>query len=223
MRKVLHLFVFCTLIAFTGAVFAQTPDGQTPAEEMVCDPLQADGVSKGLYGLCVAFCEAHDAASVDEPMTEDQLSDILVLSPNGRILTNYNKKKNKANNPADPDMPCVRVEEPCPCWTADETATIDGFASDGSALTVIVSAGDYAVCQEVGYDSSGVYELNQFVSWDDIFGPDSGICQSFTTTGIHNSVTLFYYGEGDSNNMLTQEQLDACTAQVLDCVDRNTP
>ena len=115
--------------------FAQTPDGATPANEGVCDVLQVDGVTKGLYGLCVAFCEAQDFASVSGPMTEEDLEKIMDVPNSGNILANYNKKKERANNVNDPDMPCIKVEEPCPCWAADELATIDGIMYDGYVAT----------------------------------------------------------------------------------------
>ena len=99
------------LIAATFALMgsvpatAQTPDGETPAVEEVCDTLI--GATPGLYGLCVAYCEAHDADLLSEP-------DV----PNRNILRNYNTKKTKF----DPPMPCAQIEEvdDCVCWTADE-------------------------------------------------------------------------------------------------------
>ena len=47
------------ILAVAPPVLAQTPDGETPAEESVCDALQ--GGTPGLYGLCTAYCEAQDA------------------------------------------------------------------------------------------------------------------------------------------------------------------
>lgn len=99
------------LTTMNGNVIAQTPDGETPANEGVCDVLH--GGTPGLYGLCVAYCEAQDLDSFDkEP-------------PNTKILANYRKKMQAG----DPDMPCVKV--PCPCWSADEMGSItdDGLAS----------------------------------------------------------------------------------------------
>ena len=120
-------FIFCgfgvlSLSLFPLPASAQTPDGQTPAEETVCDPLRATGVTKGLYGLCVAFCEAQDIASVDEPITQDQLAALEASAPSGKILNAYNRKKRDA----DPHMPCILVQEPCPCWSEEEIAEIDG-------------------------------------------------------------------------------------------------
>lgn len=103
-------------IGFTGfAVAAGTPDGETPANEGVCDVLKADGITKGLYGLCNAYCEAQDLDTFDkEP-------------PNSKILANYNKKKTAT----DPEMPCI--QHPCPCWSLEEIA---GIHSDGMAVCV---------------------------------------------------------------------------------------
>ena len=87
------------LFAFTGtAVASGTPDGETPANEGVCDVLI--GSTPGLFGLCNAYCEAQDLDTFDkEP-------------PRTKILENYNKKKQAG----DPDMPCLQT--PCPCWSA---------------------------------------------------------------------------------------------------------
>ena len=126
------LSTFTTIIAvgmfaIAPPVLAQTPDGQTPAIEAVCDPLQDDGITKGLYGLCVAFCEAQDYANEFDTITIEELVALEDSAPSGRILANYNKKKDKANNPADPEMPCILVQEPCPCFDDDDLAGIDGF------------------------------------------------------------------------------------------------
>lgn len=101
------------LAVMGGNAAAQTPDGESPANEGVCDVLQTPGVTPGLYGLCVAYCEAQDLDSFDkEP-------------PNTKILGNYNKRKQDS----DPAMPCVKT--PCPCWSGEEMGSItdDGAAS----------------------------------------------------------------------------------------------
>jgi len=113
-----------TLLVFVAVTFAtlgsvpasaQTPDGQTPAEETVCDPLI--GATPGLYGLCVAYCEAHDA-DILSPAGDPAELDV----PNRMILENYNKKKTEF----DPPMPCVQQaqDENCACWTADQLSTV---------------------------------------------------------------------------------------------------
>ena len=122
MKNLFTTLISCVAVACLMApvAFAQTPDGQTPAEETVCNPLKADGITKGLYGLCVAFCEAHDHADADASITEDDLALLEAEAPSGRILANYDKKKTET----DPAMPCILVEEPCPCWSAAELASI---------------------------------------------------------------------------------------------------
>lgn len=85
------------LTGFTGSVMANTPDGETPANEAVCDNLM--GATPGLYGLCVAYCEAQDLDMVGE-----------AKMPNSKILVNYRKKMQAS----DPDMPCIAVTS-CPC------------------------------------------------------------------------------------------------------------
>ena len=45
------------VFAFAAPVMAQTPDGQTPAEEAVCEAAELGGALKG---LCNAYCEAMD-------------------------------------------------------------------------------------------------------------------------------------------------------------------
>lgn len=84
---------------------AQTPDGETPAVETVCDPLK--GATPGLYGLCVAYCEAQDCDS-------DQFLSGQCDSPNPKVLANYDKKKREG----DPNIPCILPPPSCPCFDA---------------------------------------------------------------------------------------------------------
>ena len=45
----LTIFVGMTIASFPAT--AQTPDGSTPAQEAVRDPLMADDITEGHYGL----------------------------------------------------------------------------------------------------------------------------------------------------------------------------
>lgn len=109
--------LFLSVLLGLFSVTAQA-DGIPPSEETVCDVLNASGVTKGLFGLCNAFCEAKDC---DEyPVGEMPRSC-------DRLLNNYEKKRNRANNPLDPEMPCLA--EPavvCPCWPAESGRLADG-------------------------------------------------------------------------------------------------
>ena len=96
-----------------GFVMTQTPDGETPANEGICDELH--GGTPGLYGLCVAFCEAHDCQP--DPSAENPFES---CKPGSRkVLNKYNQKK-KAG---DPEMPCLATAE-CPCFTQGELDSI---------------------------------------------------------------------------------------------------
>ena len=108
-RAAVSAFSVAVMIGLAGmssVALATTPDGETPANEGVCDILK--GGTPGLYGLCVAYCEAQDLDTIEkEP-------------PNTKILENYRKKMQAG----DPDMPCVQA--PCVCWSAEELASITG-------------------------------------------------------------------------------------------------
>ena len=87
------------LFAIAATAYAQTPDGMTPANEGICNDLMADGVTNGLYSLCVTFCEARDPADILNPITEKAEEDYEALlasgTPGGKILENYVEKKNR--------------------------------------------------------------------------------------------------------------------------------
>lgn len=128
------------LILIAPGAFAQTADGQSPADESVCDPLTADGVSTGLYGLCVAFCEAQDFADAEVLLTKADLEELRNGLPSGRILDQYNDLKQDS----DPSMPCI-VETDCPCWTQDELKSIDGVGTNGRAFFCDAQINDFGV------------------------------------------------------------------------------
>jgi hypothetical protein len=94
----------------------QTPDGETPSNEGICDQLMS--ATPGLYGLCVAYCEALDCESVDGTQLFE-CKDI----PSGKILEKYNARK----QPGDPDMPCIVVTGSCACWESHELDVLLDF------------------------------------------------------------------------------------------------
>ena len=77
MFKYMAAAVMLAAFAFAPMGHAKTPDGQTPAEETVCDDLEG-----ALYGLCVAFCEAMDC-DASEHWASDRACE--------RVLTNFMK------------------------------------------------------------------------------------------------------------------------------------
>jgi hypothetical protein len=95
----------------------RTPDGLTPAEEDICDDLKY--ATPGLYGLCIAFCEAHDSDCVPDFSVQNPFSNC--ERRDARILQQYERKRKDG----DPDMPCLPSagEDPeyaCPCWSQEE-------------------------------------------------------------------------------------------------------
>jgi len=92
---------FALLLICTGAVLAQTPDGQTPAEETVCD-----NETGAAYGLCNAYCEAMDCES-DAPHAS---------------ATACSKVRSKFMQITGRDLPCEAVT--CPC------AEMEGLFAD---------------------------------------------------------------------------------------------
>ncbi len=112
LRRILFALMATAMTLFAVPALSQTPDGETPAVETVCDPLK--NATPGLYGLCVAFCESHDG-DIDPETNEPRDNSVA----NEKILENYNRKKTAG----DPDMPCLRVG--CPCFDAVDLAALD--------------------------------------------------------------------------------------------------
>jgi hypothetical protein len=96
---------------------AQTPDGLTAANEGVCDVLI--GGTPGLFGLCVAFCEAQDVADVIQDAGAGRIS-------GEKILWRYREKM----APGDPDMPCIVSDDICPCFDIDACQLARTFHSE---------------------------------------------------------------------------------------------
>ncbi len=60
------LAVSALFVLSAGTAFAQTPDGEPPSVEEVCD-----GQVGAAFGLCNAYCEAMDCDS-EEPQASEQ-------------------------------------------------------------------------------------------------------------------------------------------------------
>ena len=106
-KRLISLFCAASIVAVVGlSSNAAIADELRPANEGVCDSLQ--GSTPGLYGLCVAYCEAQDLDDIDkEP-------------PSSKILANYRRKMKKG----DQDMPCIQAS--CPCFSSDELTAMTG-------------------------------------------------------------------------------------------------
>ena len=151
------------LAAFFGVGLAQTSDGETPAEEGVCDILQ--GGTPGLYGLCVAFCEAHDCEP--DPSSLDPLADCKPASL--KILAAYDNKKQEG---VDPNMPCT---ETC-CFSQAEA----------DAVSDLLLGGCYTDCRFEAVTTSGI--VSGIVG-----APTTNAVQVLESEGV-NSCTIFSPG-----------------------------
>jgi len=213
----------CCLVALLlmlgPPAFAQTPGGQTPAGDGQCDLLKAEGVTEGLYGLCVALCESQDYSG-DVPMKESHNS----------ILANYTELK-KDN---DPEMPCAAsstsdpapvpppVVHSCPCWSAAEADAVDGVLSDGSTAVGWPAPTTNATACSASLDNPYIQETDNASSPNEV-----SYIQVVDITSTFSSFHQCKYrkmvpGQPIGNVLLsvefgtlTVEQLAACKADVL--------
>jgi hypothetical protein len=139
----------------------RTPDGLTPAEEDVCDDLKNG--TPGLYGLCVAFCEAHDSDCVPDYSLENPYRDCKKRDRN--ILDKYRQKMGDG----DPDMPCLPSagEDPefaCPCWNQEDLEFFPfqstGWSASGTWLDCNMEA-DWSIWD----DEAEEFECEQYAAY----------------------------------------------------------
>jgi hypothetical protein len=147
----LSLSIATSLVLF-GAMpaVASTPDGETPHEESICDDLH--DATPGLYGLCVAYCEAQDCDFEDAVSGQ-------CAAPNPKLLDIYERKRADE----DPAMPCVLSEDEnlCPCFGSEDLSALELVSCDeidfGFALDTVLSdePRGSGVMVEVVYDGTG--------------------------------------------------------------------
>lgn len=160
--------------------------------------------SPGLYGLCVAFCEAQDCIpddSLDDPLENCKPS-------SSKILEIYDKKKRSG----DPEMPCVTPPPNCPCWTLEELDNLrHQSASDGNVRCKLdwqsSSGAIWTNWSIKGYEGDDLY-------WDNIYAMD------WPPKG--RSTCYFYnYFEGVPEDKIlrlmdvTPDEYQICRAQVI--------
>jgi len=218
MKLLLRATLLATIAVgfLTGTVTQAAPagdgtlDGMPPANEGVCDVLI--GGSPGLYGLCVAYCEAQDLDGLDmnDPTTHNK------NVPNAKILANYNNKKKEG----DPDMPCIKPV--CPCWDQAEIDQI--FTRMGTTV-------DYDGCSDTTRDS--YYEAQSILEngrGDDIFFQNFAVATNYYPDGHYSNLGtqcayfdleyIYSAGEYTSNIYrtfkITPEEYAGCKQQIVD-------
>ncbi|HEX6901376.1 MAG TPA: hypothetical protein VF789_16745 [Thermoanaerobaculia bacterium] len=134
--KSLLILALPLLLICTGAALAQTPDGETPAQEAVCDD-----ETGAAYGLCNAYCEAMDCES-DDPQASE---------------TACTRVKDKFTQITGRDLPCEEVT--CPCLALpDFNAVLAGSSPvcGGAPGSIVIRTnagrafGDLASCGTEG-------------------------------------------------------------------------
>jgi hypothetical protein len=182
------------LLCGFGAAWAQTPDDQTPSEESVCDVLLEPGITPGLYGLCVAFCEAQDLE-----MSEREA---LCNSSGDKLLRNYIKKM----GPNDPKMPCLRPD--CSCFSYEDVALLT-LEKPGTGCWL------YTCVDDESYDRDGnlmtvrtmiTYKKYRANVWADYRYPEKTYCQ------------WYFHGENLVVN-ISLEEAEVCREILLNSGD----
>jgi hypothetical protein len=106
--KLKHLLALLMIFLLSLASEALAQDLPSDTDESVCDGLMDE--IPGLYGLCIAFCEAHDGATtivVESPTTYPEGAE-------GKIFEQFEKRAGEEG----PEMPCVKyVDGECPYWS----------------------------------------------------------------------------------------------------------
>lgn len=97
-------------LGLAGVATAQTPDGETPADEGVCD-----GEKGAAFGLCNAYCEAMDCDS-DNPNANQKACD--------KVKANYERITGGS-------LPCDLF---CPCFTAEELLALGPVSECGENI-----------------------------------------------------------------------------------------
>jgi hypothetical protein len=129
MRKIFLTLAFGFLLVSTGLSRAETPDGQTPSEETVCD-----GQIGAAYGLCTAYCEAMDCDSAAPHASATACS---------RVQGHFEQITGQP-------LPC---EATCPCVDAlpffrdfvDGTAQAAVCLEDSSFTSLVTAEDDFAL------------------------------------------------------------------------------
>lgn len=186
-----------------GSESRESPQQVARANQGTCDGLKAPGVTAGLHGLCVAYCEAlncPDATAGAAALS----SQCRAASPT--VLANYDKSR----KPSDPAMPCVAPPPACPCWSAGELTAVGRSYSPHLV--------DWFRNVFSAYESSALVE-NREVTNQFPYGAFT-VAQA-TDTDSADSCSYFYADFAPNApaptirvQAVTQPQLDSCKAEI---------
>jgi hypothetical protein len=128
------------VIVFSApAAYAQTADGETPADEFFCD----DNFDGRLRGLCNAFCEAMDCDSLDAQASANACmkmeEKIAPLLAEDNILHDPDLEITMANpfNPSGPTEGHCGVAAACDLFDQSYYCTVQGKVLADDALCIV--------------------------------------------------------------------------------------
>jgi hypothetical protein len=136
---------FVMIFARSGS--AHTPDGQTPAQETVCDNEQG-----AAFGLCNAYCEAMDCTDPNQHASDQGCA---------AVKRNFEKKTGRP-------LPC---EVQCPCANMLQlfadiesgAVHVDRCIITPTQLFVVIDNGDFALISDSPTASCSVNAQAPFV------------------------------------------------------------
>jgi hypothetical protein len=158
-----------------GSLAAQNiTAGVTPVNQGVCDGLKVQGVTPGLYGLCVAYCEALDCPDPNSISSDpDKVATRQCKTASPKILARYNSIKKDS----DPGMACVRTT--CPCWNSAELSKVGTITTDPPHVV-------YQFTNWDSYSSTTVDDLEEY--------------QSFPSSTVWREAAVLWSGDPPSTN-----------------------
>lgn len=129
MRRIFLFLALGLLTVVSDTAWASTPDGQTPAQETVCD-----GETGAAYGLCNAYCEAMDCDSED-PHASPTACDA--------VRRNFERKTGRPL-PCDVTCPCL---EALPLFQGFVNGSVqaDACIEDDNATSAIAPDGAFVL------------------------------------------------------------------------------
>lgn len=226
----------CCLVALLMLLYAlpapaRSPHGALHAKERICNSLKARGVTRGLHGLCVSYCQAHDsdvAGKSAQARSHGKHFRRGWSRRSNHILAHYNRLKKRG----DPEMPCnsepaadpppvpAPVVQVCPCWTPAEAGAIDGLFTDGS--TAAGWPAPTSSASACGVDLSFPYMAEDgfvgglreraFIQVVELSSPSMNRCQYQTYL---NGQIASFVSLSVEEGTLTAEELAACRSDLV--------
>lgn len=145
MKTARFLGIPCAALALFALPAAAQTGGLTPATNDTCDFLADD--NPGLYGVCVALCEAQNCEGTLNPDGTVTFDDTCEPSAD-ELLRNYVRL---ARGSEEELPPCI--EPACPCFSEIEINNIGGYTFNGESFDRCSAGPNSATLR--GYSTDG--------------------------------------------------------------------